>query len=610
VIKKYSPPERLTVSQWASKYRILSPESSAAPGRWHNDRTPYLAEIMDCANNRNVREIVVMSSSQVGKTESLLNLKGYFIDLDPCPVLCLQPTIQLAEDYSKDRIAPMIRDCARLRGKVGDAKARDGTNTLLHKIFPGGHLTLSGSNSPASLASRPIRVLLIDEVDRMETTAEGDPISLVEKRTITFYNRLVVKVSTPTIQGLSRIERAYLRSDQRHFLVACPRCAHDQKLVWGQVAWEKDADGEHHADTARYTCEKCGKPWTDSERYAAIGKGHWQASEAFRGVAGFHLNELYSLWRKLSEVVQDFLDKKDNPDTLRVWVNTSLGESFRLTGKAPEWQKLYDRREQYQIGTIPAGGIFLTGGADVQEDRIHVEIVAWGRNFETWSVAYLVLYGDTAALEVWQQLDKVVQSIWQKADGNKIGISKFAIDAGFNTTHVHNWARVYPASKVIPVVGRDTQKSVVSVPHKMDLKNGKGKTHGLKSYPVGSAVVKQEFYGFLRQLPPGPEQGYPFGYCHFPNYDENFFKELTAEEVHKELRHGFPVLIWKKIRERNEALDCRVYARAAAFVLGIDRYSEEDWCRIENDYPGPIQKRLVNAPIERESLAEESIWRE
>lgn len=596
------------MSVWADKYRILSPEASAEPGRWRTERTPYLKEIMDCVNDRSIKEIAMMTSCQVGKSEGLNNVLGYFIDLDPCPILMLQPTISLAEDYSKDRIAPMIRDTACLREKIGIAKARDGSNTLLHKAFPGGHLTISGSNSPASLASRPIRILLIDEVDRMETTAEGDPISIVEKRTITFWNRLAFKVSAPTIDGLSRIQRAFVRSDQRFFLVPCPTCGHYQRLVWGQVLWDKDGD-RHLPMTARYTCAKCRVPWTDAERHAAVQRGKWQATEPFTGVAGFHLNEIYSPWRQLQQIVADFLSKKDNPDTLRVFVNTTLGEPFRMMGKAPAWQALYDRREKYAVGTIPKGGIFLTAGADVQDDRIHVEVVAWGRNFETWSIEYAILYGDTAAGEVWQKLDTLVKKSYKLATGPAIGISRLCIDAGYNTTNVHNWARGYPTSRISCIVGRDNQKSVVSVPVRVEVKGGKSSAHGLKSYPVGSGTVKQELYGFLRQPTPEPNMGTPFGYCHFPEaYDDKYFLELTAEELCKEARRGFPVYVWRKIRERNEALDCRVYARAAAELFGISRFSEADWCNREKDYPLPIKKRLSGEiEIDRQT-PENSIW--
>ena len=603
-----SPSENLSVSEWAEKYRVLCRESSAIPGKWRNAMTPYLKEIMDSANS-GVKEIIVMSSSQVGKSEALLNILGSVIDLDPCSILFLQPTIAMAEEFSKDRISPMIRECQRLATKVSSPKSKNESNTILHKSFPGGKLVISGSNSPASLATRPIRILIVDEVDRMEVTAEGDPIALAEKRTITFYNRLVIKVSTPTIKDVSRIERAFNRSDKRYFYVPCPYCNREQILRWKQVKWDRDKDEKHLPETARYACEHCDARWNDGERYQAVQQGKWRATEKSQ-IAGFHINELYSLFRKLSEIVQDFLDKKDNPETMQVWINTTLGEPYSIKTITVPWQNLFARRENYEIGTIPRGGIFLTGGADVQEDRIHVEIVAWGRNFETWSIEYIILFGDTAQEEVWKQLDNIVQKTWTLADKNKIGLSRFCIDAGYNTNFVHNFTRRYPANRVFPVIGRDNQKSILSVPILMETKNDKVRRRGLKSYPIGSSIIKQEIYGFLRQSSPQPGQGFPFGFCHFPQYPESFFQELTAEDFVKTIRKGYAVYEWRKSRPRNEALDCRVYARAAACLMGIDRFSEDDWSRLEKEHPSAIQKLIATrSEIERET-AEDSIWKE
>ena len=608
--KLLAPPEKLKVSEWAGKYRILAQESSSEPGKWRNERTPYLREIMDTARDRSVKEIVIMSSAQVGKSECLLNVIAYHIDIEPCPILLLQPTIQMAEDFSKDRIGPMVRLSPRLSEKIAVSRSREGTNTILHKTFPGGHLVVSGSNSPASLASRPIRLLAIDEVDRMEATSEGDPVALAEKRTITFHNRLVIKVSTPTIKDISRIERAFNRSDKRYFFVPCPHCGQEQRLEWKNVTWEKDADGKGIPSTACYQCSSCQKKWTEGERLKAIQSGKWHKTSQSE-VAGFHISELYSLFRKLSDIVKDFLDKKENPETLRVWVNTTLGEPFSVKTITVPWQNILARCEKYPVGTIPKGGVFLTAGADVQEDRIHIEVVAWGRNFETWSIEYIVLFGDTSGKEVWLQLDKIAQKTWKLSDGNNIGLSRLCIDAGFNTVFVHNWVRQYPSNRVFPVIGRDGLKAMLAPPSLLEVHNGKHRYRGLKSYPVGISIIKQEVYGFLRQNAPVSGSAYPFGYCHFPKYPENFFQELTAEDYVKTSKNGFARYEWRKSRPRNEALDCRVYARAAACMLGIDRFSEEDWLRLEKEYPPALQKKAYTPGPQVKAtgeLSEESFW--
>ena len=603
---KFAPPEKITVSEWADQYRVLSPESSGEPGKWKTSRTPYLREIMDCANDRTIKEIVVMASSQVGKSEGPINNTiGYYVDMEPCPILLLEPTIQLAEDYSKDRIAPMIRDCKRLTEKVAPSRARDSSSTVLHKSFAGGHLTISGANSPASLATRPIRLLLIDEVDRMGTTPEGDPVALAEKRTTTFYNALVIKVSTPSIKDLSRIERAYKRSDQRKYYVPCPACGYFQVLSWHQVKWEKDDKGNHLPITAYYLCKSCGHKLTDGERYQAVAKGKWQTSEVFNGVAGFHLNELNSLWRKLSDIVQAFVDAQAAPDLLRVWVNTTLGEPYSIKTRELAWEVLYNRRESYDANKLPKGVIFLTAGCDVQEDRIHIEIVGWGRNFESWSIEYRVFYGDTTEQQVYKDLDSLIGRTWKTNYGYEIGITKLAIDAGFNTAFVHTWVRQYSLSTVFPVIGRDRQHSMVGMPERAEIANNKTLKRGIKSYPLGVSLIKQEIYGFLGQQPPEVGEGFPFGYCHFPQeYKQDYFQQLTAEKQVKTFNKGVARYSWVKVRDRNEALDCRVYARAAACLFGIDRFSEERWTQLEQDFSPPIKKRVASQ-IQRNNEVDE-----
>jgi len=609
-LKKLEPPEDISVAEWSEKYRILSPECSAEPGKWKHYRAPYLQEIMECFTDDSVKEIVVMSCAQVGKSEILNNTIGYIVDIDPAPTLMLQPSIKMAEDYSKDRIFPMIRDCQKLWEKI-DLKTKSNGNTILHKVFPGGHLTLAGSNSPSQLASRPIKNLLIDEVDRMETTSEGDPVSIAEKRTATFSRRKIVKVSTPTIKDVSRIERSYNRSDKRKQHIKCEKCSTWQVVKWSEdtVVWDHEiVEGKKRylPETARYVCinEKCKHEMYDGERWRVLQSAKWIAEEPFRGVAGFQLNELCSQFRKLSEIVSEFIDKKDNPDELMVFVNTVLGETFEIVGDAPDWEVLYRRRESYPFGSIPKGGLFLTGGADVQSDRIHVEIVAWGRNFETWSVEYVILHGDTTQSEVWDKLDRLVCKTWKNHRGASVGLRKFCIDSGHNTAIVQNWCRKYSRSKVVPVFGNPGQRQIIGSPGRVDAKKGKNhKISSMNSYPVGVDKAKSELFGFLRQKEPlEKDQGFPFGFCHFPEYDQDFFLELTAEEQHKEKdKKGYYKYIWKKKRERNEALDCRVYNRAASCLAGIDRFDEQRWIEIESECDLAISKKGKLTIIKKDS---------
>ncbi|MBM3556076.1 MAG: terminase, partial [Alphaproteobacteria bacterium] len=329
-------------------------------------------------------------------TEILANTVGYHIEQDPAPIMVVMPTERDAETWSKDRFAPMARDTSCLTGLIADPRSRDGNNKILHKKFPGGHLTLVGANAPSGLASRPIRILLCDEIDRypFSAGAEGDPVNLARKRTVTFWNRKIVLVSTPTLRGASRIETAFAESDQRRFWVPCPDCGRHQVLAWDRVHWDKAPSGVHRPETARYQCIHCDASWSDARRWAAIRQGEWRTERPFNGVAGFHLNEIYSSWVRFETMVRSFLSAKDQGDeAMKTFVNTSLGETWIETGEAPDWQRLYERREDWQIGTVPSGGLFLTAGADVQKDRIEVSVWAWGRGLTSWFVDHIVIDG-------------------------------------------------------------------------------------------------------------------------------------------------------------------------------------------------------------------------
>lgn len=297
-----------------------------------------------------------MSSAQIGKTEIINNAVGYHIDHDPCPCLVVQPTIEMGETWSKDRFAPMIRDTPTIREKVGNVKSRDSGNTILHKSFAGGHVTVAGANAPASLASRPVRMVLCDEIDRYPASAgtEGDPVKLAEKRTNNFWNRKIILVSTPTVKGESRIEKEWELSDKRRFHVPCPHCGHEHVLAWGNVRFEKE-----NPSATRMVCPSCEKEFSNGQKNAAVRRGRWIATAPFRGIAGFHLNELYSPWKTIAEVVEDFLEAKTDPMKLQVWVNTSLGETWEGQGDSVSEHELMERVENYPA-EVPARGLYLT----------------------------------------------------------------------------------------------------------------------------------------------------------------------------------------------------------------------------------------------------------
>lgn len=550
-------PPKLTISQWADLYRYLSPEASAEPGKYKTSRAEYQRGIMDAFSDPQVTRIVVMSSAQVGKTEILNNIVGYYIDQDPSTILNLQPTLEMAQTWSKDRLAPMVRDNPCLTKKVKNSKSKDSDNTILHKLFPGGHITMVGANSPAGLASRPIRIVLCDEVDRYPVSAgaEGDPVNLAIKRTTTYWNKKIGLFSTPTIKGISRIEKAFAESDQRYYFVPCPHCGVYQRLRWGHVKYNKD-----NVKEAYYECEHCGAHLSDSDRYRAIARGYWEAQEEFKGVAGFHLNELYSPWRKLADIVQDFLDAKDKPDTLKTWVNTSLGETWEEAGESVDPDSLEARTEGYT--KIPKNAVVLTAGVDTQDDRLEVEITAWGKGEESWLIDYIRLYGDPDQPEVWEQLDDILASDYLHESGARLNISATCIDTGGHKTQsVYEYGRTRYTQRVYLIKGVGGE-GIPIVGAQSKVKCGKSKNKTVKLFPVGVDQAKGTIYGRLKI------SSFGAGYMHFPRKcDKAYFDSLTAEKLITKFVKGFPKRTWEKIRQRNEALDCRVYSYAALKIL-------------------------------------------
>lgn len=550
---------------------------------------------MEAISDASTETVVIMSSAQVGKTEVLNNACGYHIDQDPAPIMVVMPTERDAETWSKDRFSPMARDTPCLQSKIADPRSRDGNNKILHKRFPGGHLTIVGANAPSGLASRPIRLLLCDEVDRypFSAGAEGDPVNLARKRTVTFWNRKIVLVSTPTNKGTSRIEAAFEESDQRRFWVPCPDCGAEQVLTWAQVRWSKGPGGDHRPETARYHCAECDAAWRDETRWAAVSKGRWVAEQPFAGVAGFHLNEIYSPWVRLEAMVRAFLSARAGGDeTMKTFVNTSLGETWVETGEAPDWQRLYDRREAWKPGTVPAGGLFLTAGADVQKDRIEVDVWAWGRGLESWLVDHVVIEGGPDRHDAWSDLTGLLDRSWPHERGAHLRIARLAIDTGYEAPAVYSWSRAQGVGQVSPVKGVEgfNRSSPVSGPTFVDAtESGKRLRRGARLWTVAVSTFKAETYRFLRLERPTEEEraegaAFPPGTIHLPTWVESeWLKQVVAEQlVTVRTKRGFAKLEWQKLRERNEALDCRVYARAAAWIAGADRWTDEKWRDLED----------------------------
>lgn len=554
------PPPPITVSQWADEYRRLSPEASAEPGRWKTSKAPYQKEIMDAIGSIETEKVVVMSAAQIGKSDAcILNPLGYYIHYDPSPTMILQPTIQMAESFSKDRVAPMIRDTPVLADKIND-KERNSGNTILQKVFPGGHVTLVGANSPSSLASRPIRILLADEIDRYPATAgnEGDPLLLATKRLTTFWNKKIVCVSTPTVKGISRIEVEYEHSTQEEWAVPCPSCGEYTTLEWANIKFDKE-----DLSNIEMVCPHCGAIANEYAWKSNYQEGQFIANYPRRKVRGFHLNALASLFVSWEEIVTKFLvaneeRKKGNIELLKVWTNTEMGQTWEEEGEEIDNEELAARLEEYD-GEVPAEVIILTAGVDVQDDRFEVEVVGWAEEKESYGIYYRKIYGDLKSEAIWQDLDNYLDQIFTTADGRKLKIYSTCIDSGGHfTQEVYKFCKTRVFRRIFAIKG----KGGAHLPYFS--KPSTSNAYKTPLFTLGVDSGKATLYQRLALQEPGPN------YCHFPSgegrgYNEDYFKGLTAEKMVMTYKKGRAQYEWrlKKGYKRNEPLDIRNYATAA-----------------------------------------------
>jgi phage terminase large subunit GpA-like protein len=572
----WRPPARLSLSEWADANFYLSPESAAEPGRWHT--LPYQRGVMDAITDPTVERVTLMKSARVGFTKLVNAAIGYYMHQDPCPILVVQPTVEDAQGYSKEEIAPMLRDCAVLAGIIREPTAKVSDQTILAKTFPGGSLTMVGANSGRGFRRVSRRVVIFDEVDGYPPSAgtEGDQIKLGERRTEYYWNRKIIAGSTPLVAGASRIEEMFEAGDQRRYHVPCPQCGHRDVLVFregGRGHYMRWPEGK--PEEAFFVCSANGCSIEDHQKRAMLEAGEWVAGAPFRGHASFAIWQAYSLSPNATwgQIATEFVDAKGKPEKLRTFVNTSLGETWQERGEAPDWERLYQRREPYPIGSVPAGVKIITAGVDVQKDRFVFEVVGWSETKESWSIDAGVLLGDTALDATWAQLDQLVARTYRAADGSELPIHMTAIDSGYATQTVYGWARGHSMSRVIACKGVQQARALIGIPSAVDVTvRGRRISRGYKVWIVGVSLAKSELYGWLR-LQIGTDGVAPPGYCHFPEYSDEYFRQITAEQlVSIRKRSGYMTHEWQLIANReNHWLDARILARAAASVLGLDR---------------------------------------
>lgn len=593
------PDEKISLTEWADRYRFLSARASAEPGKFRTSRTPYICEVMDALSNGSPYEVVVlMFGAQLGKTETMLSWLGYISDVTPAPCMIVVPTLDMAKRFSKQRLDPMFEDTPKLNGILRPQRERDSGNSQLTKLFPGGLFILAGANSGASLRSAPIKFLALDECDSYPIIPdEGSPVELAMARTKTFSRRKILITSTPTVAGTSNVENFFLQGDQRFFEVPCPSCGEFQILKWDQVKWEGD-----DPETAYFECQVNGCRMEQKHKTKMLDGGRWVATAVPKNprIVSFHLNSLYAPmgWYGLPDAVRMYQRAKGNSELMRSFTNTYLAETWQEKGEAPDWEKLFRRREKYRIGSVPNGVVFVTVGVDVQKDRVEWEAVGWTRDKRSYSIEYGVFSGDTSTIDssVWGELDKLMAHEFEGEGGQLYNVKLLGIDTGYNTQTVYQWVRRHLGNRVAAIKGSDSAASIVGIPRPVDVTvSGKQIKRGLKLWSVGVSLLKSEIYGHLNLDPPLKEgDPYPAGYCHFPEHPEDYFKMLTAEQLMVRTVRGYRRYEWQKLRDRNEALDCRVYARAAASIVGMDRWRDAQWDALK---PKAEEKQPESQPV-------------
>lgn len=613
LVKQFEPPADLSVSEWAERYRVISPEN-AEPGPWRNGRTPYLVDVMDAFSDPRVRHIVMVASSQIGKTEAELNMLGYVIENDPSSVLFIHPTKDEAKKFSKVRIAPMIRDTPALRRRVADPKQRDSSNTLLQKTYPGGILTLTGSLEATSLASIPVRVVIGDERDRWGVTDEGDPWALALARQTTFYNAKSVEVSTPTVQGASKIERAFLLGSMERWKTACPHCGEYHEIVWEDIRFDFEDRKVGKSTYAVvgdvwYVCPSCGG--VSTETVMKTQPSRWEAENpaALEGrsiTRSFWLNAFVSRWKSWESIIREFLEARHDPEKLQVVYNTVFGKLWENRGTTMTEDNLVARREDYGC-EVPDGVLVLTCGVDTQDNRLEYEVVGHGHFGETWGIKKGIIMGRPDEPSVWAALDEVIGRDYRYPDGSAVRISRTFMDEGGHFTQEVRYQCARRFSRgLFAIKGLSGMDRPYTAPPKQTRISLGGRASGTCwQYQIGVDAGKQIIMDDLRVTTPGPH------YCHFPardDYGETFFFGLLSERlVYKEKSRN--PWTWEKIpgHERNEALDCRNYAVAAARSLAPDfdalaaRRRRKEAAPVSRPVPSsaPAQKDRTEKRIER-----------
>lgn len=608
--KGINPIPKISVTDWSDSYRQL-PSESAEPGRWRTSRVPYLKAVMDAFTQNDIHRVVVKSSSQIGKSEAILNVVGRYAHLDPCNIMIIQPTLEMAEDFSKSRLSKMIADTKVLTSLFYEkSKTRDTTQTILSKFFTGGRLVLGGANSPAGLASRPIRILLCDEVDRFPLSAgnEGDPIGLAEKRTTTYWNYKIGLFSTPTQEGASRIEVEYKLGTQEEWRHKCPNCGEFEKLDYRNMKCDyvqsKNDLGVKTVivNNVKWRCPNCGFEFGELAIKNSEQKYFAQNPDALKnGVRSFWLNAFSSPWLTWKGIMKEWIESQGAASRESVVMNTRFGETYELRGEYNDESIFLERRQDYD-GEIPSGVLLLTAAVDVQANRLEYEVAGWGAGERRWGILKGMVRGEPNQLSTWRELDAVLDRIYYFGNGTPIKISRTFIDSGYSASIVYDYCRANAAK------GRFAIKGVGQSGAPLLYKYTYPKGAGIILTMLGVNDGKQEIFSRLNLTSGEGAMLFPNDDKYFKRgYDSVYFKQLISERKVMRKVGGLLQQVWEPIsaHERNEALDIACYNLAAMKSCIGNSKADEFWSR---------RQELLSEgePMTEEKVAEKKVvaWRE
>lgn len=562
------PPEDLSVSEWAGRYRMLSSEASYAPGRWRNEKTPYLVEVMDAISDPTVSHVALVSPSQVGKTEVLLNTVGWAITTSPGSMLFVQPTLEMAGLFSEQRIGPMLRDTPALAASAPSSKSRDAASKKLLKLFPGSMLRIAGANSAPGLCQQPARFVFGDEIDRWPSSipGEGEPWGLAVARTISYPNRKLIRVSTPTIEGESPIIKAFEQGTKERWHVECQGCGKWSVVALDAITFEKDGEAGKPPKKVwdvGWACPGCGVVFAEEQVREFRAKWIAENPDAFeRGYRSFWLTGWVNPWCTWDELILEWLTVRRDPEKLQVFWNTKLGLPWTPMDTVTDEQELLDRCEEFPC-EVPDGVKVLTAGVDVQDNRLEYVILGHGVDGEVWGIEYGQLMGEPDEPAVWAQLDGVLDKARGREDGEELVVAATFVDSGGHYTHeVYAECAVRTHRHVYPIKGVSRQGwPFVPRSKTADFRTRDGRTGGVARFDLNVDDGKGRLARSLKRSEPGPR------YWHFPldpeaGFDRDFFKGLLSERLVWQASGRRRVWVKVSPSARNEPLDCCVYALA------------------------------------------------